>query len=111
MFCLNKKNKEICRKWNSLGKHHIIPVVRGGKNNKDNIKNIDGKFHWCYHAIFGVLTPDESQIMMQLIFYGKKCKWKAGEIKKLQRLIQFGKISEAIKFAEYKRDVKNLIKK
>lgn len=108
----NKKKeryKKIHQEWNAVGGHHVVPRSRGGGNHYSNIKKLDGRAHWCYHRLFGVLTPEESQMLLLLVLRGKKQRWSRKDIKKLQDFIQYGLISEAKKFAEFGGPIKILI--
>lgn len=41
-------------------RHHILPSSRGGGNQDQNIlAGIPSDDHWCWHRLFGNLTPGE----------------------------------------------------
>ncbi len=104
-----EKYKKIHQEWNAVGGHHVVPRSRGGGDSAGNIKKLDGRAHWCYHRLFGILTPEESQMLLLLILRGKKQKWSRKDIKKLQDLIQYSLIYEAKKLAEFNGPIKILI--
>jgi len=54
--------------------HHIIPRSRGGKNEPDNLIQVERRKHEIYHELFGNKTPD--QIIRYLKEYWFKNKLK-----------------------------------
>lgn len=84
-----------------MQKHHLVPQSRGG----EKTKLFDGLLHWCYHRIFGILTPEESIFLLKLLLLGKRNFWSKRDLKKLQTLILNGKTGEAKSFAQFKSNL------
>lgn len=55
-------------------KHHILPSSRGGGNHDQNIlTGIPSDDHWCWHRLFGNLTPGEIMaVILRHLFKGGK---------------------------------------
>jgi hypothetical protein len=47
--------------------HHIIPLSRGGRSNKNNFADVNAKEHDLYHQLFGNKTPLE--ILEYLVYH------------------------------------------
>lgn len=51
-------------------KHHILPSSRGGGNQDPNIlAGIPSDDHWCWHRLFGNLTPREIMAVILRHFF------------------------------------------
>ena len=63
----SKKHRKYSKKCSNAGqnrprgatRHHLVPRSRGGKNNSENIKVIDGLPHQLWHRLFLNWTPRE----------------------------------------------------
>ncbi|MDD4271277.1 MAG: hypothetical protein PHF50_00545 [Patescibacteria group bacterium] len=86
------------KNWGNFEDHHLISEKRGGGKNSGNLKRFNGIIHWCFHQLFGNLTPSEAILFLQILLLGKKMKWRIREIRAAHQMIIDGKIELTMQF-------------